>query len=45
VEVRPLAGGPLSRTIYAVTRAADAARPSTQAALAAVRDATSALSR
>jgi DNA-binding transcriptional LysR family regulator len=37
VEVRPL--GPVSRTIFAVTRSADAARPSTQALLAAVRDA------
>jgi DNA-binding transcriptional LysR family regulator len=37
VAVRPI--GAVSRTIFAVTRAADAARPSTQALLAAVRDA------
>jgi DNA-binding transcriptional LysR family regulator len=37
VEVLPL--GDISRAIFAVTRAADAARPSTQALLAAVRDA------
>jgi DNA-binding transcriptional LysR family regulator len=37
VDVLPLAG--VSRAIFAVTRAADAARPSTQALLAAVRDA------
>jgi DNA-binding transcriptional LysR family regulator len=37
VAVRPI--GPVSRAIFAVTRAADAARPSTQALLAAVRDA------
>jgi DNA-binding transcriptional LysR family regulator len=37
VEVREI--GAVSRGIYAVTRAADAARPSTQALLGAVRDA------
>ncbi len=39
VEVRAIAGGPVARTIFAATRAADAARPSTQAVLDAVRDA------
>ena len=43
VAVRPIAEAPVSRAIFAVTRAADAARPSTQAALAAVRDAAAAL--
>src|SRR4051794_36996741 len=37
--VRPIAEGEVSRAIFAVTRAADAARPSTRALLAAVRDA------
>jgi hypothetical protein len=37
IVLRPVDG--LTRAIYAVTRAADAARPSTQALLAAVRDA------
>ena len=37
VVVRPLAGAAEHRTIYAATRAADAARPSVQALLAAVR--------
>ena len=37
VEVRPI--GAVCRGIFAVTRAADAARPSTQALLGAVRDA------
>ena len=37
VEVRPIAEAPIARTIFAVTRAADAERPSTQALLAAVR--------
>jgi DNA-binding transcriptional LysR family regulator len=41
VAVRPI--GSVSRAIFAVTRAADAARPSTQAALTAVRDAAAAL--
>ena len=39
VAVRPIAEGRVARAIFAVTRAADAARPSTQALLAAVRDA------
>jgi DNA-binding transcriptional LysR family regulator len=37
VVLRAVAGGPVEREIYAVTRAADAARPSTQALLAAMR--------
>jgi hypothetical protein len=36
---RALADGPAGRTILAATRATDAARPSTQAVLAAVREA------
>jgi DNA-binding transcriptional LysR family regulator len=39
VVLRPIAGGPVERAIYAVTRATDAARPSTQALLGALRDA------
>jgi len=39
VVVRPIAERPLTRAIYAVTRAADSARPSTQALLTAVREA------
>jgi DNA-binding transcriptional LysR family regulator len=39
VAVRAIADGPVNRTIFAVTRATDAARPSTRALLAAVRDA------
>jgi DNA-binding transcriptional LysR family regulator len=39
VAVRPLAEGPTSRAIFAATRATDAARPSTQALLAAIREA------
>ena len=39
LAVRRFAGAPVDRTIFAVTRAADAARPSTQALLAAVRTA------
>lgn len=39
VALRRIAGDPLSRAIFAVTRASDAARPSTQAALTAVRKA------
>ena len=38
VVLRRVAGGPVDREIYAVTRAADAARPSTQALLAAMRE-------
>jgi DNA-binding transcriptional LysR family regulator len=37
VALRDVVGGPLTRGIQAFTRAADAARPSTQALLAAVR--------
>jgi DNA-binding transcriptional LysR family regulator len=39
VVLRAIEGGPVSRRIFAATRAADAARPSTQALLAAVRQA------
>jgi DNA-binding transcriptional LysR family regulator len=39
VTVRAIAEGPTHRTIFAATRAADAARPSVQALLAAVRTA------
>ncbi len=39
IAVRAIAETPMSRTIWAVTRTADAARPSTQAVLAAVREA------
>jgi DNA-binding transcriptional LysR family regulator len=38
VAVRPIAGGPVARTIFAATRATDAARPSTRAVLAAIRE-------
>lgn len=37
VEVRPIAEAPVRRTIFAATRGADAARPSTRALLDAVR--------
>ena len=43
VALRAIAEGPFDRTISAATRATDAARPSTQAVLAAVRDAAAAL--
>jgi DNA-binding transcriptional LysR family regulator len=43
VVARPVAGDPVGRTIHAVTRAADAARPSTRAVMAAVREAVAAL--
>jgi DNA-binding transcriptional LysR family regulator len=43
VTLRPIAEGPVSRAIFAATRTADAARPSTQALLAAVRAAAEAL--
>ncbi len=43
VAVRAIDGSGAGRAIFAVTRAADAARPSTQALLAAVRDAARAL--
>jgi DNA-binding transcriptional LysR family regulator len=39
LAVRPIAEGDVTRAIFAVTRAADAARPSTQALLAAIRTA------
>jgi DNA-binding transcriptional LysR family regulator len=45
VVLRAIADQPVSRAIFAVTRAADAARPSTQALLAAVQDAAAALAR
>jgi DNA-binding transcriptional LysR family regulator len=43
VAVRPIAGDPVSRAIFAVTRATDAARPSTQALVCAVREAAATL--
>lgn len=43
VEVRPIAEGTIERAIFVATRRSDAARPSTQALLAAVRDAAAAL--
>ena len=43
LTLRAIADGPVQRTIFVATRAADAARPSTQALLAAVRDAVAAL--
>jgi DNA-binding transcriptional LysR family regulator len=43
IALRPIAEAPVSRAIFAVTRAADAARPSTQALVAAVRNAAAAL--
>jgi DNA-binding transcriptional LysR family regulator len=43
IAVRRIAEGPVSREIFAATRAADAARPSTRALLAAVRDAVESL--
>jgi DNA-binding transcriptional LysR family regulator len=39
IAVRDIAGAHVSRSIFAATRTADAARPSTQALLAAVREA------
>jgi DNA-binding transcriptional LysR family regulator len=39
IAVRAIAGGPIERAIFAATRASDAARPSTQALIAAIRDA------
>jgi DNA-binding transcriptional LysR family regulator len=41
--LRFIAGDPIYRTVFAVTREADAARPSTRALLAAVQDASAAL--
>src|SRR5215211_276821 len=43
VALRPVAGAPAGRSIFAVTRAADAARPSTRALVAAVRAASRAV--
>jgi DNA-binding transcriptional LysR family regulator len=43
VVLRGIAGARISRSIFAVTRAADAARPSTRALVAAVREAAAAL--
>lgn len=43
VELRPIAERPVSRAVFAATRAADAARPSTRALVGAVRAATGAL--
>jgi DNA-binding transcriptional LysR family regulator len=43
VALRSIAGGPLDRAIFAVTRATDASRPSTRAVLDAVRKAAAAL--
>src|SRR5829696_7982248 len=43
VALRKIAEAPVGRAIFAVTRASDATRPSTQALLAAVRDAATAL--
>jgi DNA-binding transcriptional LysR family regulator len=40
---RPIAEGPLNRTIFTVTRSADAARPSTQAVLGAIKEVAAAL--
>jgi DNA-binding transcriptional LysR family regulator len=39
IAIRDIAGGPVTRAIFAATRTTDAARPSTQALLAAVREA------
>jgi DNA-binding transcriptional LysR family regulator len=39
VALRPIAEGPVTRAIFAVTRAADAARPSIRALVAAIGDA------
>jgi DNA-binding transcriptional LysR family regulator len=44
VVLRPIAEGQVSRAIFAGTRATDAARPSTRALLAAVREAADAVS-
>src|SRR4051812_14874863 len=43
IALRALAGAPAARSIFAVTRTADAARPSTRAVLAAIRAAADAL--
>jgi DNA-binding transcriptional LysR family regulator len=44
IAIRPIAEGRVSRAIFAATRATDAARPSTQALLAAIREQVAALS-
>ncbi|MDX6657312.1 MAG: hypothetical protein QOH62_2105 [Solirubrobacteraceae bacterium] len=43
IALRRIAGGAVERAIFAVTRATDAARPSTQALVAAMRDAVASL--
>src|SRR5215218_3699062 len=43
LALRPVAGAPIGRSVFAVTRAADAARPSTRALVAAVREASRAV--
>jgi len=43
IALRRVAEAPLERAIFAVTRSSDAARPSTRALLAAIRDAAAAL--
>jgi DNA-binding transcriptional LysR family regulator len=43
ISMRAIAEAPVHRAIFAATRATDAARPSTQALLAAIRDAVAAL--
>jgi DNA-binding transcriptional LysR family regulator len=43
IALRAIAEGPVGRAIFAATRATDAARPSTQALLGAVRDAAATL--
>jgi DNA-binding transcriptional LysR family regulator len=45
IALRAIAEAPVSRAIFAATRAADAARPSTRALLTAVRGAAAALAR
>jgi DNA-binding transcriptional LysR family regulator len=43
IAVRRIAEAPIERAIFAVTRSSDAARPSTQALVGAMRDAAAAL--
>ena len=45
VTLRRIAEGPVGRAIFAVTRAADAARPSTQALVTAMQSAAAAVVR
>ena len=45
VKLRDIAERPMHRAIFAATRSTDAARPSTQALLAAVREAAAPLRR